>query len=283
MKDFAAITGRDTAYNFHSHTQFCDGHADMSAFAEAAACEGMKHYGFSPHSPVPIASPCNMKAEDIPAFFAEVDAVQSRWQSVHFYRAMEVDYLGRQWGPAADYFRDLGLDYVIGSVHFVPAKDDRTLCIDIDGSAERFMRNMHEHFGKDIEYVVRTFYEHSADMLALGGLDILGHLDKIEQNGEVYDPDLVQHGWYLDTIDAYIDEVIASGVTVEVNTKALSRLNRLFPHERWLPRLVAADVPLVVNSDAHEPKLINAGRDYALGVIEKLREKFRRQNTQAYQ
>ncbi|HRN04671.1 MAG TPA: PHP domain-containing protein [Muribaculaceae bacterium] len=274
MKDFRSIIGTDTAYNFHSHTQFCDGHADIAAFAEAAAKAEMHHYGYSPHSPVPIDSPCNMKAEDVPAYFAEVEAAQRRWPQMHIYRSMEVDYLGTQWGPSSRYFRDLGLDYVIGSVHFIPAKDDRSLYIDIDGSPERFMRNMHTHFGDDIEYVARTFYDHSAEMLARGGLDILGHLDKIEQNGVVFDPDLVQHGWYLDAIDAFLHEVTASGITVEVNTKALARLGRLFPDERWMPRIIADGVPVVVNSDAHDPALIDAGRPYALRIIQKLRDEY---------
>lgn len=46
MKDFRSIIGTDTAYNFHSHTQFCDGHADIAAFAEAAAKAEMHHYGY---------------------------------------------------------------------------------------------------------------------------------------------------------------------------------------------------------------------------------------------
>lgn len=274
MKDFASIIGTDTAYNFHSHTQYCDGHADIAAFADAAAKAGIHHYGYSPHSPVPIDSPCNMKAEDVPAYFAEVEAVQRRLPQVCFYRSMEVDFLGSQWGPSSQYFSDLGLDYIIGSVHFIPAKDNRSLYIDIDGNPERFMRNMHTHFGNDIEYVVRTFYDHSADMLARGGLDILGHLDKVEQNGVVFDPDLVQHGWYLDTMDAYLHEVAASGITIEVNTKALSRLGRLFPDERWLPRIIADGVQVVVNSDTHDPALINAGRPYALQLVKKLKEQF---------
>ena len=63
--DFNSIISQTRNYNFHSHTQFCDGHAPMSDMARAAAASGMRHYGFSPHSPIPIPSPCNMKAEDV--------------------------------------------------------------------------------------------------------------------------------------------------------------------------------------------------------------------------
>ena len=54
MIDFKNIAATSKLYNFHSHTQFCDGHAEMPEFAAKAAEMGFSHYGFSPHSPVPI-------------------------------------------------------------------------------------------------------------------------------------------------------------------------------------------------------------------------------------
>ncbi|MDE5725671.1 MAG: PHP domain-containing protein [Duncaniella sp.] len=49
IKEIIAAT-RD--YNFHSHTQFCDGREPMEAMAAAAVAEGLTHYGFTPHSPI---------------------------------------------------------------------------------------------------------------------------------------------------------------------------------------------------------------------------------------
>lgn len=40
--DFLALIGNDRKYNFHSHTQYCDGRAAMEAFA-AAGCGGRIH------------------------------------------------------------------------------------------------------------------------------------------------------------------------------------------------------------------------------------------------
>ena len=48
--DFKKIISSTHNYNFHSHTQFCDGRADMETMARAAVACGMEHYGFSPHS-----------------------------------------------------------------------------------------------------------------------------------------------------------------------------------------------------------------------------------------
>ena len=256
-----------TRYNLHSHTQFCDGRGTMDQFARAAVAAGIRHYGFSPHSPVPFDTPCNMKADDVPAYLAEVERIRAKYPSVQFYAGMEIDYLGPDWGPASPYLRSIGLDYCIGSVHFLPAKSDTSRFIDVDGRPERFVQYMHEYFDDDIEYVVEEFYRRSSAMVRAGGFDILGHLDKIGANASHYLPGIERRRWYRDCLDALVDDVIASGVCVEINTKSLRQTGRIFPAESVVARLYRARVPLAVNSDTHYPDLINAGRPYGLSLI----------------
>lgn len=254
-------------YNLHSHTQFCDGRGTMDQFARAAADAGILHYGFTPHSPVPFDTPCNMKADDVPAYLAEVERIRKKYDTVQFYAGMEIDYLGPDWGPAHPYFAGLDLDYSIGSVHFLPAKSDPSRFIDVDGRPERFVQYMHEYFDDDIEYVVEEFYRRSSAMVRAGGFDILGHLDKIGANASYYLPGIERRRRYLDALNALVDDVIASGVCVEINTKSLARTGRIFPRETVVARLYRAHVPLLVNSDTHYPDLINAGRPYALSLL----------------
>lgn len=254
-------------YNLHSHTQFCDGRGTMDQFARAAADAGIIHYGFTPHSPVPFDTPCNMKADDVPAYLAEVERIRKKYDTVQFYAGMEIDYLGPDWGPAHPYFAGLDLDYSIGSVHFLPAKSDPSRFIDVDGRPERFVQYMHEYFDDDIEYVVEEFYRRSSAMVRAGGFDILGHLDKIGANASYYLPGIERRRRYLDALNALVDDVIASGVCVEINTKSLAQTGRLFPRETVIARLYRAHVPLLVNSDTHYPDLINAGRPYALSLL----------------
>lgn len=253
-------------YTLHSHTEFCDGRAQMEAFAREAVRRGFRHYGFTPHSPVPIESPCNMAASKVPEFLAEVKRIQNTYgDSCRFYAGMEVDYLGADWGPSTPYFQELPLDYTIGSVHFIPAQNEEL--IDIDGRFERFARNMEEHFHNDIHYVVETFYRQSMDMLSAGGFDILGHFDKIGQNASYHCPGIEDEPWYRSLVDEYIDRIISSGVTVEINTKARGEHGRFFPGERYWPRLIAAGVRLLVNSDAHYADRLTAGRDEAFTLL----------------
>lgn len=266
--DILNCIDNDRKYTFHSHTQFCDGHAAMDDFARAAVAAGFTHYGFSPHSPVPIKSPCNMSFESVDDYLAEFRRIRDCYPQVKFYAGMEIDYLGPQWGPSNEYFTSLPLDFRIGSVHFIPDRDG--CMIDIDGSADRFRANMAMHFNDDIRYVVETFYNESMRMLEAGGFDILGHFDKVGQNASAYQPGVEDEDWYKALVDDLIRLIIDRKPIVEINTKAKIKHGRIFPSERYLPRLVAAGVPLIVNSDAHAPELINASRDYAFSIIDSL-------------
>lgn len=269
MLDFRAITAGTDRYNFHSHTQFCDGRDTMEDFAAAAVAAGMEHYGFSPHSPVPFHTPCNMTKEQVGPFLDEVERIRRKYagSGTRFYAAMEVDYLGDGWGPAHPYFKSLTLDYTIGSVHFLTAFTDPELMVDIDGRPERFAQYMHTYFNNDIRRVVESFYEASRNMLAAGGFDILGHLDKIGHNASHFAPGIERQEWYREVLDDFVGRVIDSGVAVEINTKALASAGRTFPGREVVARLMRAGVTLVVNSDAHYAGLIDAGRTPVLRAI----------------
>lgn len=268
--DFKEIISRTRDYNFHSHTQFCDGRASMEIMARSAVAAGMKHYGFSPHSPIPIPSPCNMLKVDVDVYLSEVERLKNlpELRSCKFYAAMEVDYLGPEWGPANEYFKTLPLDYTIGSVHFIPSQKGEY--VDIDGHFDSFARRMKQNFDGDIEYVVDTYYRQSLAMIEAGGFDILGHFDKVGLNANYYAPGIEDSSFYRSRVEGLVDVIIAHGCVVEINTKAREQHERFFPGERYLHSLVDAGITLVVNSDAHHPERITASRDEAFEILKRL-------------
>lgn len=268
MIDFAEIAASTDAYNFHSHTQFCDGRATMAEFAEAAIAAGMRHYGFTPHSPVPIESPCNMSQEAVTDYLAEVKRLRTLHEGkINFYAGMEIDYLGKEWGPSHPYFSNLPLDYRIGSVHFIPSDSGP---VDVDGRFPSFQKKMHQFFDDDIEAVVRSFYRATSEMIDAGGFDIIGHFDKIGHNASHFRPGIEDEPWYRRLVDDTTDHIIASGLIVEINTKALADHHRFFPAPRHWKRLLDAGTILLVNSDTHYPDLIQAGRHEALTILKEL-------------
>lgn len=245
-------------YNLHSHTQFCDGRADMATMAVAAADASVDIYGFSPHSPLPIESPCNMTRGSVADYLAEADRLKGVYDGeMEILTGMEVDFLGHDFGTHLDYFQELPLDYRIGSVHFVPNQDG--IHIDCDGRFERFSQYLHDGFRSDLRYVVETYFCQVLRMIEEGGFEILGHLDKIAGNAAQADPEIEEQSWYEALVDDIIREAAYRGLAVEINTKAFEEKGRFFPAQRWWPKLREAGIVPVISTDAHYPDRILSG------------------------
>lgn len=264
--NFREIIDTTDRYNFHTHTQFCDGRASIDVMAAAAVAEGFEHIGFSPHSPISIPSPCNMSLDSVAKYNEEIERIRDIYgDKCRFYRGMEIDYLSSNQGPSSTYYQDLNLDYSIASVHFIRSQQGNF--IDVDGKYESFAKKMSDNFHNDIRYVVNEFYRASNEMLSHGHFDILGHFDKIAQNASYYHPGIEDEPWYIDLIDDYIERIVDSKVAVEINTKARIEHGRFFPHDRYWKRLRDAGVTLIINSDAHYPDRINASRQEAFDIL----------------
>ena len=263
MVDFRTIIKHSQSYSFHNHTPYCDGHAPIEEFIVEAIREGFTHYGVSPHSPIPFASSANMSIDDVDVYLAEMNRLKQKYgKQIHIYTAMEVDYLDN-WGPASPYFQILPLDYRIGSVHFIPSFNSDEY-VDIDGDFENFSRKMEQYFNGDIERVVRTFYAQSEKMVEQGGFDFIGHFDKIGHNASLYQPGIESEPWYQQLVERLFEAIMDHRLIIEINTKKWITDERFFPHQRYFEMLKRSDAPIVFNSDAHYPDLINSGRIEAM-------------------
>lgn len=255
-------------YNLHSHTQFCDGRASMAEIAGAARAQGFRIWGFSPHSPLNIPSPCNMDASRMEEYLDESRRISELYTDMRTLTSLEIDYMGADWGPHLDYFQKLPLDYRIGSVHFVPNQDG--VMLDCDGSFQRFGSYLKDGYRGDLRYVVEKYFEQVLMMMERGGFDILGHFDKIAGNASMVDPELETYGWYKALIDDVISHASASDILVEINTKSIFDKNRFFPARIWWRKLLNSKIRLVVNSDTHYPEKVNIGRPEALKILHEL-------------
>jgi histidinol-phosphatase (PHP family) len=266
--NFKEITEKTDFYNFHTHTQFCDGRSTIQEMVDAASDAGFQHLGFTPHSPLMIDSPCNMSRESVDTYIGECERMKQSSRELRIYTSMEIDFLSPDWGAHIDYFQKLPLDYRISSVHFVPNQDG--VYVDCDGSPARFQQYLHQAFADDLRYVVERFYEQTIIMLERGGFDIIAHFDKIGRNASSVNPEIESEHWYEALVDDVISHIISSGVYVEVNTKMAERENRIFPSKKWMPKVLSSGADWMVNSDAHYADLLNAGREQAISYIKEL-------------
>ena len=110
--------------NYHSHCDFCDGHAPMELFVREAVKEGFSSYGVSSHAPFPVQNGCNMQKEKMTAYLEEFRRLKQLYSSeIDLYIGLEIDFLDDSFNPSIDYFQSLPLDYRIGSVHYIVAPD----------------------------------------------------------------------------------------------------------------------------------------------------------------
>lgn len=265
MIDFFKIITSGDNYNLHSHTQFCDGKAEMEDFVKEAIKKGFQYYGFSPHSPLLFSSPCNMTFENVEIYLEEVKRLKKKYSSqISLYTSMEIDYIDSEWGPSNSYFQSLPLDYRIGSVHFISSGNKM---IDIDGNPNSFKEKMGIYFDNDIKYVINSFYSQTMKMIEDGGFDIIGHFDKIGHNASTFSPGIEEEHWYENLVNSTIQAIEEKKIIMEVNTKAWRLNNRFFPNQRYFNIIKDYMSHIVINSDTHVPELVNSGRKEALTLL----------------
>lgn len=262
------MKNRRNLTNYHSHSLFCDGRAGMEDFVRFAISEGFTSYGFSSHAPLPFPTFWTMEWDCMDDYLSEYHRLKTKYTGrIELYVGLEIDYLNEASNSSIVRFRELPLDYRIGSVHLL--YDDKGEVVDVDVSAATFKQIVDERFGGDLERVVRLYYKRSMRMLELGGFDIVGHADKIHYNATCYRPGLPDEAWYDELVREYFTEIAHRGYQVEINTKAYHDLGTFYPGERYFSFLHDLGIRVQVNSDSHYPERINYGRAEALESLKR--------------
>lgn len=256
--------------NYHSHCDFCDGRSRPEDFVKFAVSHGFRAYGFSSHAPLPFETFWNMSAGDMPEYLAEIARLKNKYrEKIEIYCGLEIDFLTTTYNASIPYFRNLPLDYRIGSIHFLPVsetlKEENMVCI--DGGFKEFETSVRRYFEGDIRKIVRRFYEASMEMAELGGFDIAGHADKIHMNGGKYPGFDANAPWYRHLFGDYLQLIAEKGIMLEINTKNLRTRNELYPLPQYLPLIRSLKIPVLVNADTHYPDLVNDGRREAFELL----------------
>lgn len=258
--------GMGNLTNYHSHSLYCDGRAGMEDFVRFAISEGFTSYGFSSHAPLPFSTFWTMEWDSMDDYLAEFRRLKLKYaQDIELYIGLEIDYLNEESNPSIARFRELPLNYRIGSVHMLYT--DKGDVVDIDATADKFREIVDEHFAGDIVRVVKQYYNSLMKMVELGGFDIVGHADKMHYNASCYRPGLLDEPWYDELIHIYFAEIARKGYQVEINTKAYHDLGTFYPNKRYFSILHDLGIHVQVNSDSHYPERINNGRPEALRAL----------------
>nr|WP_301847027.1 hypothetical protein [uncultured Parabacteroides sp.] len=139
----------------------------------------------------------------------------------------------------------------------------------IDGSFREYQKSVDTYYDGDIRKLVTHYFSSTLQMIEAGGIDIVGHMDKIYMNGHKCEGFDLQADWYQKPLNDCLHLIAEKGLMVEVNTKNLMKKQETYPHMDYLHRLCELDIPVMVNSDCHYPDLVNDGRAEAFELLKK--------------
>lgn len=230
--------------NLHSHSQFSDGAHTLEEMVQAAIAKNFVSFGFSEHAWTPYDADCCIKAEDIPLYLVETARLKIKYQDmIEIYTGFEVD--------AYYDTPKTGLDFTIGSVHYLRSQAGEYFTIDY----------LPHHLESAREQVasgnIRTLVEQYYDLLVCFAdryhPDMIGHLDlitKLNSHGRYFDE---SSDWYQNLMHQTAERIAATGCLVEVNTGGMFRGYKdvPYPSPSFLNLLHAYRVPLTISSDAH--------------------------------
>ena len=255
--------------NYHTHCHYCDGKGPPLDYVRAALAQGLSALGFSSHAPVPFASDWNMAPDDLPRYLAQVRALRDAYAgTLPVFVGLETDFVPGRVSYPPERARALGLDYTIGSVHFVDAFADGRPW-EIDGTHALFLRGLTEIFDGDVRAAVRRYYALTRQMVRQAPPDVVGHLDKIKMHNRVGAHFDTAAGWYREEADETLRTIAGQGLVVEVNSRGLYKKKTADPYPGpWeVGRMAELNVPVTVSADAHHPDELTRGFDQVVALL----------------
>ncbi len=148
-------------------------------------------------------------------------------------------------------------DYVVGSVHFLR-----------EGAVDMQEYSVWDVRARSAEDVWQAYFEAIAASARSGLFDVIAHPDLVKYWGT---PARTPPGGLRRYYEPAVAAIAQAGVAVELSTAGLRKpAGELYPAPEFLKLCVAANVPVVLSSDAHRPEDLGAGYERALALLDSL-------------
>jgi len=235
--------------DLHTHSLYDDGKNTLEEMVLAAQAAGLSAIGLSGHSPLPQLNGWSGINGRFDAFLAEAFALREAYRGdFHVWAGLEWDVCS----PAPPE----GLDYVIGSVHRLPACGAQ---FSVDRSAEALKLMLQTFFAGDVRAMEAAYYAEYDKIAASPRVDIVGHFDLITK----FDEPRAIFSEFPDCAARAMETLVRAGKIFEINTGAITRGYRCtpYPSEPMLRRLHELGGKITVSSDAHS--IGGLGRGFA--------------------
>ena len=269
-------------YHTHNHEQDFDGHQSAEEMIAAAEEKGFAEIGVSNH----LICHKNLRIENgyQPMFRQDFKSGEECYkkhielirQAAEKHRikvrvGFEVDFF-----PSA-YWRDnfekmlknLDVDYIIGSKHCVNGTGYEN---GVDCSKEITKKIVQSQFSNDFLLYAKNYYEDIIQMADWDEVDIIGHFDLIMKYNEDQSFLSFSNRKYINMACDALDCLLSKGKIIEVNTGAMARgyRSQAYPEVHLLEYIASKNGKIILNSDCHNRKDLDAGYDSTLASLEKI-------------
>ncbi len=230
--------------DYHVHTPLCR-HASgwPLEFAGRAVELGLEEIGFADHNPMPGPfDDWRMDLEELPFYLDSVDQARHAFPKLPIRLGLECDFLPGKEAWIEDLAARAPWDFLIGSVHYLP-----------EGWEVDHPKYLGRHAG-NAEEIWTSYWDTYVRCIRSGLFDFVAHPDLPKKFG--YRPAGDLKRFYAPAVEALAE----TGVAFEINTAGLRKECReLYPTLEFLQLAHAANVPILINSDAHALGELGAG------------------------
>jgi len=239
--------------DYHMHTPMC-GHAVGAPrdYILAAQGAGLREIGFSDHNPMPTQfDDWRMAPDQLPQYVELIEEARREFPTYPIRLGLECDFIPGFEGHIQNLAEKAEWDYLIGAVHYV------TPDWDIDNP-----KHLKRWTEQPVEKIWESYFAAYTKMVESCLFDFLAHPDLVKKFGLRPQGDLSR--FYRDTLDA----VAEAGVTLEVSTAGLRKdVKEIYPSRDFLVAACLRHIPIVINSDAHDPREVAYEFDRAYALV----------------
>ena len=237
--------------NFHTHSFFSDGHADMRTMAETALSNGFDAIGFSEHSYAPEQTSYCMKKDSVPDYIRTARELGDEFRGrIRIYAGVELDGDSRiDTSP---------FDFIIASVHEM-AYGGKSYPVDYSAEVQTELCSL--LFGGDMVRYSEAYFKSLTEHVARCSPDIVGHFDLVTKYSLVPE----RRKAYREAALNAAEECMKHCETFELNTGAIARGLRKTPYPPLfiLKYIREHGGRVIVTSDCHYPHRMTAWFDEA--------------------
>lgn len=230
--------------SYHNHTTWSDGNASVAEMVAAAQLYGITDIGISDHYvlyPEQQIIDWSMPLNALDDYVTDISCVKNSAQNITVLLGIEADFFSATIDKLQMLLDRYPFDYRIGSLHFIDG-------FAIDEDAESWAQLSEEARNE----VCRRYWQTIPALASCTAFDIVGHLDLYKKFG--YRPSIDLSAEIADALDAIVDNDLA----IELNTAGWAKpVGEAYPGEDLLLQARQRNIPLCINSDAHQPAQLN--------------------------